>query len=191
MFSFVPSFQEALPAIPPLETVYDERPEPQDLSEDLKEEGSLFVFIVDRSGSMDGSKMEVTKEAVVLFLKSLPPSARFDIISFGSTFSHMCKDSSGFEYNDVNVQNAITHVKRFSADLGGTEIFEPLQSTVKKMVTSSDRSVKKIFLLTDGEVSSPGKVVALARQAAMGSSCRIHTIGVGSDCSVSLVSEVA
>ena len=59
------------------------------------------------------------------------------------------------------------------------------------MVTSSDRSVKKIFLLTDGEVSSPDKVVALARQAALGSSCRIHTFGVGSDCSVSLVSQVA
>ena len=53
------------------------------------------------------------------------------------------------------------------------------------------RSVKKIFLLTDGEVSSPDRVVALAKAAAQGSDCRIHTFGVGSDCSVKLVQDVA
>ncbi len=46
-------------------------------------------------------------------------------------------------------------------------------------------------MLTDGEVSSPDRVVALAAEAATKASCKIHTFGVGSDCSVDLVTRVA
>ena len=192
MFSFMPSFQESLPSATPLETQFDERPEPQDLPKTLQELGSLFVFIVDRSGSMSGSKMTTTNEALVLFLKSLPSTARFDIISFGSNFEHMCKDTQlGFEYNDKNVQSAIEQVKGFSANFGGTEIYEPLKSSIDRLQVSDKRIVKKIFLLTDGEVSSPDRVVALAKEAAEKHGCRIHTFGIGRDCSVDLVSRVA
>jgi von Willebrand factor A domain-containing protein 5 len=52
----------------------------------VKEE-SVFIFLVDRSGSMSGKKMEMTKEALKLFIQSLPPGCLFEIISFGSKFS--------------------------------------------------------------------------------------------------------
>lgn len=73
----------------------------------LVQTSNFFIFIVDRSGSMSGSNIETTKEALVLFLKSLPPGSRFDIISFGDKFDHMCKDPLGFEYNDKNVEFAL------------------------------------------------------------------------------------
>jgi hypothetical protein len=72
---------------------------------------------------MSGSKMETTKEALILFLKSLPADAYFDIVSFGSNFKHMCSDAKGFKYNDKNVEKAIAEVKQMSADMGGTEIY--------------------------------------------------------------------
>jgi len=65
------------------------------------------VFIVDRSGSMSGGKMETTKEALVLFLKSLPSDARFNVVSFGDSHRQMCEDPYGYEYNDKNVEHAI------------------------------------------------------------------------------------
>ena len=51
--------------------------------------------------------MATTNQALGLFLKSLPSGSRFDIISFGSRFEHMCKDMNGFEYNDKNVEFAL------------------------------------------------------------------------------------
>lgn len=89
MLSFIPQFQENSEVSTGLETCFEERPEQQDVPEKLKEEHLCFIFIVDRSGSMSGTKMETTKEALQLFLKSMPPGTYFDIISFGDTFKHM------------------------------------------------------------------------------------------------------
>ena len=75
--------------------------------------------------------------------------------------------------------------------MGGTEIYEPLDSSINKLESLNPKCIKKIFLLTDGEVSSPDKVIQLAKKAAEDHGCRIHTIGIGSICSVKLVSDVA
>ena len=85
MISFAPSFFPLTDAVA-LDTAFDERPQPDELPPALKEK-HFFVFIVDRSGSMEGSKMETTKEALVLFLKSLPSDSMFEVISFGDSFN--------------------------------------------------------------------------------------------------------
>jgi hypothetical protein len=48
---------------------------------------------------------------------------------------------------------------------------------------------KKVFLLTDGAVSNPEKVIELAKKNA--DRVRIHSFGVGYGCSKYLVKEVA
>ena len=50
----------------------------------LKEQKCEIVFLVDRSGSMGGSSMEQAKQALTLFVHSLPASCLFNIYSFGS-----------------------------------------------------------------------------------------------------------
>ena len=49
----------------------------------------VFSFIVDRSGSMGGIRIDIAKEALNLFMQSLPTGSYFQIISFGCNYSHM------------------------------------------------------------------------------------------------------
>jgi len=94
---------------------------------------NLFVFIVDRSGSMEGEKMETTKQALILFIKSLPSDSLFEVISFGDYYKCLSEKitskgtkiqgTSAISYTDDNVEKAIKLIKGFSASMGGTEIF--------------------------------------------------------------------
>ena len=78
MASFVPTFE-------PNQTtnfvVSQEAPEEAELT---KGEEFCFIFLVDRSGSMSGRRMEITKEALKLFIQSLPIGCTFAILGFGT-----------------------------------------------------------------------------------------------------------
>ena len=50
---------------------------------------------------MDGDRINMAKEAIILFLKSLPLNSYFNIISFGSDFSALFQDS--LRNSDENV----------------------------------------------------------------------------------------
>lgn len=82
----------------------DQKPELEELTG--FEEKNFFIFIVDRSGSMSGEKMNTTKEAMLLFMQSLPPDCQFQIIGFGSTYEGLDRKDKGFQYNDNNLEFA-------------------------------------------------------------------------------------
>jgi len=68
----------------------------------VKQKNMLYTFIVDRSGSMSGPRMQATKEAMTLFLRSLDPDANFCVISFGSK-------SEVLSINHERILNTRTH----------------------------------------------------------------------------------
>lgn len=105
MISFVPNFIEKEVDESQITLVEEVRPDPQDVPS-YHEGDNLYIFIVDRSGSMTGSKMQTTNNALVLFLKSLALGSRFEIISFGCKFKKMSNQKDGFKYDDEVVDKA-------------------------------------------------------------------------------------
>ncbi|CDW75216.1 UNKNOWN [Stylonychia lemnae] len=189
MLSFVPSFIEKTAtdtnSNAQLQVVEDEMPDPQSV-QSISIGACMYIFIVDQSGSMSGDKNTITCQALILFLKSLPPGSQFEIIPFGSDFRTLSGNPEGFQYNDQTLNQVINQVNRFQAEMGGTSLYEPLHHAINNIKTTLN---KRIFMLTDGEVHNRQAVLDLAASCPF--DVRIHTIGVGLDCDVKLVRKCA
>jgi hypothetical protein len=63
------------------------------------------IFVVDRSGSMQGVNIDLARSALQLFLRSLPEHCTFDIISFGSRFTSLF-DGKSLPYDESTILTA-------------------------------------------------------------------------------------
>lgn len=117
-----------------------------------------FTIIVDCSGSMeDENKIGLAREAMLLFIRSLPLNSNFNIIRFGSEYQVLFQNQSmSVAYNEETAKQAEHLSHTMQADLGGTELLAPLQY-LKTNPPSNDRS-RQVFILTDGEVSNTNEV---------------------------------
>ena len=67
------------------------------------------IFLVDCSGSMRGHSMDLAKEALLVFIHSLPVSSFFNVIIFGSTYNSLFPESR--IYDDDSFQYAKTSIQ--------------------------------------------------------------------------------
>ena len=63
--------------------------------------------------------------------------------------------------NDQNINKAISGVKNYTANMGGTQMDGALKFSYTR--EKYEHSPKHLFLLTDGEVSNPKSVIALSQ----------------------------
>ncbi|XP_078604302.1 von Willebrand factor A domain-containing protein 5A-like isoform X2 [Branchiostoma floridae x Branchiostoma japonicum] len=157
-----------------------------DLSrEDLVANCGEFIFILDRSGSMSGNKIKNARETLLLFLKSLPIGCYFNIVGFGSRHESLFKGSE--KYDNKSLKTACKALGKMEADLGGTEILQPLQYVYKQPPIAGHP--RQLFLLTDGEVwDTQACVKEVAKHA---DSARCFSVGIGEGASTALVKGVA
>jgi hypothetical protein len=126
---------------------------------------------------MSGKRIAHAKQAVILFLKSLPAQSYFNIISFGSEISKMFPYSVA--YTDDSINTAIEKIRKMEADLGGTYIYNILEELLtQKKIHGYPR---QLFLLTDGAVPNTEQVIKMVSRNTQYS--RVHTIGFGNECS--------
>ena len=75
---------------------------------------SLFIFLIDQSGSMSGKRLDIAIEALILFLKSLPKNSYYQLIGFSTGFNYIySKDPC--EYTTENVTKTISELKDIDA----------------------------------------------------------------------------
>ena len=94
--------------------------------------------------------MDKAKEALTLFIRSLPARCKFSIISFGSNSEPLeINDETLIENNDMNSMLAIQQLQNFTANLRGKDIATPLEMVINMKEFFEDSS-QRIFILTDG-----------------------------------------
>lgn len=151
--------------------------------EDLASGTAEYVFLLDRSGSMSGSEIEIAKKVLASFLEALPSSSRFNVLSFGSNHEFMFGESQWV--TEENIKLAVQRVRGFSANMGGTNIIEPMKAVFK----SKSQLPLVIFTLTDGHVGNKDEVIREMYTHVAHS--RVHTFGIGGGVDEALVKKLA
>ncbi|MGB2982695.1 MAG: VIT domain-containing protein, partial [Candidatus Bipolaricaulia bacterium] len=148
-----------------------------------------LVFVLDRSGSMSGEKIEQAKEALRFILENLNPDDRFAVVAFSD---YVEAYQTGLEpVSPGAVGSAIAWSSRLDAT-GGTDIDEAL-SVAFPLFEENDRPRFVIFL-TDGEATAGETdpvVIAENALAANLFSARVFVFGVGYDVNTVLLDQLA
>ena len=153
-------------------------------SDEINLAPSLFIFLLDQSGSMSGKSIQIASKALILFLQSLPPRSYYQIIGFGSHYEKY--DESPKEYTQQNIKESIKLIETLKADKGGTDIYSPLKNIYE---SNSDydkiKLPKNIFLLTDGEVENKKETLQIIEEN--NNQFFVYAIGIGSNFDEDLV----
>ncbi|MCC4771416.1 VWA domain-containing protein [Methanosarcina sp. DH2] len=106
-----------------------------------------IVFVLDKSGSMEGYKIEQVKEVFGKIIEDLPPGDYFNIIFFD--FMVQSYSETLMKADPEEKAGALDFVNSLEAD-GGTNINEALLTALGMFSPESQR-VPIIVFLTDGE----------------------------------------
>uniref|UniRef100_A0A3Q3BMX1 VWFA domain-containing protein n=1 Tax=Haplochromis burtoni TaxID=8153 RepID=A0A3Q3BMX1_HAPBU len=142
-----------------------------------------FVFLVDRSGSMDCATNNTDYKTFPL--THLPMGCYFNIYSFGSRYEHIF--SKSMEYSQKTMEEALKKVEEMEADLGGTEILEPLKHIYSQPCIQNQP--RQLFVFTDGEVGNTKQVIDLVKKNS--GSHRCFSFGIGEGASSALINGMA
>ena len=103
--------------------------------------------------------MWIAREALTLFMRSLPEGCTFSIVSFGDPEHKPLYDNIYYlEYTDGTRDAAIKEILKMSANFGGTNILKPLKAVQTGREYDSGL-MKRVFLLTDGSVSEQATLI--------------------------------
>ncbi|XP_078518512.1 inter-alpha-trypsin inhibitor heavy chain H3-like [Lissotriton helveticus] len=143
------------------------------------------VFVIDKSGSMYGRKMDQTKEALLKILEDIKEHDHFNFILFDDRVEPW--NHSLIQATAENVEKAKAFVKTIR-DQGSTNINDPLLKAIEMLNEAHERqlvpekSASMIILLTDGEANegetNPEKIQMNAKNAIKGK-YTLYSLGFG------------
>ncbi|MGM9950346.1 MAG: VWA domain-containing protein [Lysinibacillus sp.] len=142
-----------------------------------------LVLVIDRSGSMMGSKMELAKEAAARSIELLRDDDTLGVIAF---------DGSPWEVIETGVlkdkKDALDKVSSISAN-GGTEIYTALELAYKNL-QDLPLQRKHIILLTDGQSATNASYEDLL-VSGLDKNVTLSTVAIGDDADRTLLEELS
>jgi Ca-activated chloride channel homolog len=142
-----------------------------------------LIIVLDRSGSMSGSKIVLAREAAARSVELLRDDDTFGFIAFDDQVWNIIPLAPLGDRNE-----AIEKILSVSA-LGGTDIYPGMKQAYDDL-TNSDLQRKHIILLTDGQSEMPPgyeEVIADGK----GGNITMSTVAIGSDADRGLLESLA
>jgi len=152
---------------------------PEARTEQSAKIAKTMLFVIDRSGSMSGPKIQQVKSALQFMLRQLEPADAFNIVAYDSEVETFRPELQ--RANAESIRAAVAWVDGISA-AGGTNIDGALRTGLR-MLNDPARPNYVVFL-TDGEPTvgerSEPKIIANAAQENR-AHARLFAFGVGFD----------
>jgi Ca-activated chloride channel homolog len=150
-----------------------------------------LAFVLDRSGSMSGEKIELAKRAIQTAIDGLHPTDRFAVVCYDDRIDVVVEGTTASREAKVNALERLRAIDaRGSTDLGGGF----LRGAEQVATALADRGVNRVLLLTDG-LANRGIVdhAELVRHAQelRARGVTTTTFGVGEDFDESLLQSMA
>ncbi|XP_062971421.1 inter-alpha-trypsin inhibitor heavy chain H4 isoform X2 [Cynocephalus volans] len=155
------------------------------------------VFVIDKSGSMSGRKIEQTREALIKILDDLSPKDQFNLIVFSMEATQW--KPSLVPASAENVNEARSYAASIKAQ-GGTNINDAMLMAVKLLDNDNRNellpagSVSLIILLTDGDPTvgeTNSTKIQKNVQKAISDKYSLFCLGFGFDVSYSFLEKMA
>src|SRR5262249_26086285 len=153
-----------------------------DLPERLEEATLALALVIDKSGSMSGPKMDLTKEAARATAEAMPPSDQIAVIVFDSQSTPVVRLQRA-----ANRMRILGDIGRIQAS-GGTNILAGLREAVDELMPA--RARKRHVLLPSAGQSAHDGTAALA-DAAQAAQITISAVGVGEGADQTLLQMIA
>jgi len=153
--------------------------------------GVDLVVVLDRSGSMQGAKLEHARQSLHQLLPGLTDRDRFALFSYSDAVQKHC---DLLPVNDLNRGRMHTAVNGISAN-GATNLGEGLRAGID-LITASGNPGRpgRVILISDGlanrGLTDPVGLGRLAAAAA-GKEFGVSTVGVGADFNEFLMTQIA
>lgn len=152
-----------------------------------------IVFVVDRSGSMSGEKIEHARGALHFILDQLGEDDRFAIVSFSERISVLHDTLQPVDQDALG--EAGRYVDAIIAD-GSTDLEAALQAGLGILHHSEDRGALRLILfLTDGlptaGITDEQAITRLVAQSNAHLEARLHVFGVGYDVNTHLLDRLS
>jgi Ca-activated chloride channel family protein len=143
-----------------------------------------MLYMIDVSGSMEGTSIEQAKAALLQALNSLHPEDRFGILAFSSGYQEFAAEP--LQATTENLAAARRYVGGLEAN-GGTEMLPALVHLMQKPQTPG--YLRHIILLTDGDLGNEDQIFAALQRDLNGA--RLFTVAIGSAPNLYLATKMA
>ncbi len=142
-----------------------------------------LMLVIDRSGSMQGQKMELAKEAAKAAVEILKRNDKIGVIAFDDNPNKVVPLQSAA--SRIRILGAISRIR----DGGGTSIAPALQEAYNELVTTN-AALKHIILLSDGEAPEANIFTELLPAMEL-ERITVSTVSVGRGADRSLLQRIA
>jgi len=151
-----------------------------------------IVFVIDRSGSMNGEKIAQARGALTWILKNLNKEDRFNVVSFSNGVETMF-NTALVPADADRTAKAVEMVAEIDAH-GGTNIAAALPAAFGLLKADDERPAYVLFLTdgkpTVGKTTDVPEIVKLAKKA-NAAKARLLNLGVGYDVNTRLLDLLA